>query len=70
MDRLVLFGLLLGLGALVGTQLLEGGHVAALLQGPAAVIVGIGTLGATLFSSTGEALTAARRELRRMPSPL
>lgn len=69
MDRLVFFGLLLGLGALVGTQLLEGGHVAALLQGPAAVIVGLGTLGATLFSSTGEALAAARRELRRMLSP-
>lgn len=64
MDRLVIAGLVLGLGALLGTQVLEGGHAAALLQGPAAVIVGLGTLGATLLSSTSEAIAAARRELR------
>lgn len=64
MDRLVFSGLLLGVGALIGTQLLEGGHPAALAQGPAAVIVGVGTLGATLLSTTTEALEAARRELR------
>ena len=64
MDRLVAIGLFLGLGALFGTQVLEGGHPAALAQGPAAVIVGLGTLGATLLSSTREALDAARHELR------
>ena len=64
MDRLVIAGLLLGVGALFGTQLLEGGHPAALAQGPAAVIVGLGTLGATLLSTTSESLAAARRELR------
>ncbi len=64
MDRLVLSGLLLGAGALIGTQLLEGGHPAALAQGPAAVIVGLGTLGATLLSATSEALESARQELR------
>ncbi len=66
MDRLVFMGLLLGVGALIGTQLLEGGHPAALAQGPAAVIVGFGTLGATLLSSTQEALAAARLEFRRV----
>ena len=64
MDRLVLIGLLLGAGARFGTQILEGGHPAALAQGPAAVIVGLGTLGATLLSTTHDALAAARRELR------
>ncbi|MEM9174247.1 MAG: MotA/TolQ/ExbB proton channel family protein [Myxococcota bacterium] len=64
MDRLVPIGLFLGLGALFDTQLLEGGPPAALAQGPAAVIVGLGTLGATLLSSTREALDAARVELR------
>ena len=64
MDRQVFMGFVLGIGALLGTQLLEGGHLAALIQGPAAVIVFAGTLGATLLSSSSEALNAARIHLR------
>lgn len=63
MDRLPLFGLLLGIGALLGTQVLEGGDARALVQGPAAVIVFVGTLGATLLSSSAESLLAAREAI-------
>lgn len=64
MDRLTGMGLALGFGALVGTQLIEGGHVAALVQGPAAIIVFIGTFGATLLSTSEVDLAAARQEFR------
>ncbi len=71
MDRLPIIGLIPGLGALLGTQLLEGGHFAALLQGPAAVIVFVGTLGATLLSTSAGALRETRHAtlaaLRRSP---
>ena len=61
MDRMTLSGLVLGLGALFGTLVLEGGHPASLLQGPAALIVFLGTLGATLIScSSGELRSAVR----------
>lgn len=65
MDLLAFAGLVLGLGAVLGTQLIEGGHPAVLAQGPAALIVLVGTLGATLLSSSTRELAAARRELRR-----
>lgn len=66
MDRLTIIGLLCGVGALFGTQMLEGGHPAALAQGPAAIIVLVGTLGATLLSTSHQALAAARVELRQV----
>jgi chemotaxis protein MotA len=50
MDIATLVGLVLGFGAVVGGQLLEGGHIAALLQPTAALIVLGGTLGATCVS--------------------
>jgi chemotaxis protein MotA len=50
-DRISLVGLLLGLAAIVGGQLLEGGHVASLLQPTAFVIVIGGTLGAVMLQS-------------------
>ena len=56
----------LGIGALLGTQILEGGQIAALVQGPAAIIVFIGTLGATLLASSDGDLAAARLEIRRI----
>lgn len=66
LDRLALLGLVLGLVALFGTQVAEGGDPSALAQGPAALVVLVGTLGATLLSSSGQDLAAARRELRRV----
>lgn len=66
MDPLSLIGLALGLVTVFATQLVEGGGLAVLVQGPAAVIVGLGTLGATLLSSTASELATAARELRRI----
>lgn len=51
MDVLTLAGLLIGLGAILGGNLLEGGHLSSLVNGPAFVIVIGGTLGATLLQS-------------------
>jgi chemotaxis protein MotA len=50
MDIATLLGLILGFGAIIAGQLLEGGHLNALLQPTAAVIVLGGTCGATLVS--------------------
>lgn len=50
MDRASFIGLFLGLLALVGGNLLEGGKIGSILQPTAALIVFGGTLGATLLS--------------------
>jgi len=50
MDIATIIGLVLGLGAVVGGFVLEGGHVTALLQPTAAMIVLGGTFGATFVS--------------------
>ncbi len=52
MDPLSLLGLLLGLAALVGGNYLEGGHLGALVNGPAAIIVVGGTVGAALIQTS------------------
>lgn len=49
MDFLSIFGILLGLAAIVGGNLLEGGQIDALVNGPALLIVLGGTSGATLL---------------------
>lgn len=69
MDRFSLLGLVIGVGALVGTQLLEGGNPASLAQAPAALIVFLGTLGATLLSSSPADVRSAGRELRSVFQP-
>ena len=51
MDRISVIGLLIGLSAIVGGQVLEGGHVSSLFQMTALAIVGGGTLGAVLLQS-------------------
>lgn len=50
MDIVSLIGLVIGLGSLIVGFVLEGGHVGALLQPTAAIIVLGGTLGATILS--------------------
>ncbi|MFK7898679.1 MAG: flagellar motor protein [Myxococcota bacterium] len=62
MDRFSLLGLCLGIGAVFATQLIEGGNPAALAQGPAALIVFVGTLGATLLSCGDRDLKRASAE--------
>jgi chemotaxis protein MotA len=51
MDKISLAGLLIGLTAILGGQVLEGGHLASLLQPTAFVIVIGGTLGAVMLQS-------------------
>ena len=51
MDGISFLGLLIGLLAIVGGQVLEGGHVSSLLQPTALLIVVGGTFGAVLLQS-------------------
>lgn len=51
MDRISVLGLIIGLSAIVGGQVLEGGHVSSLFQPTALLIVVGGTLGAVLLQS-------------------
>ncbi len=51
MDILSLIGIILGVGAILGGQFLEGGHAASLINGPAMLIVLGGTLGAIMLQS-------------------
>ncbi|WP_079201427.1 flagellar motor protein [Pseudomonas sp. CC6-YY-74] len=51
MDVLSLIGVILAFVAILGGNYLEGGHAAALLNGPAALIVIGGTLGAALLQA-------------------
>lgn len=48
MDITTIAGVILALGAILGGQALEGGHIGSLAQAPAALIVFGGTMGATL----------------------
>lgn len=51
MDRLSLFGLILAVVAILGGQVLEGGSLAALYNGPALLIVVVGTLAAVMIQT-------------------
>lgn len=51
MDRLSLFGLLLAVLAILGGQMLEGGSLIALYNGPALLIVVVGTLAAVMIQT-------------------
>ncbi|HLW04120.1 MAG TPA: flagellar motor protein [Azoarcus sp.] len=51
MDRISLLGLTLGLLAIIAGQMLEGGHIASLVQPTAFLIVCGGTLGAVMLQS-------------------
>ena len=51
MDILTIVGVVVALGAILGGNMLEGGHIDALLQLTAFVIVGGGTVGAVMIQS-------------------
>jgi chemotaxis protein MotA len=51
MDPLSIIGVIIGLGAIIGGNAWEGGHIGSLLNGPAIVIVLGGTLGAVLLQT-------------------
>lgn len=52
-------GSLLGIAAIVGGQILEGGHIGQIVQGTAAIIVFGGTFGALLLSYTPQDIKKA-----------
>lgn len=51
MDKISLFGIIIGIGAILGGQVLEGGKLASLIQPTALLIVLGGTLGAVMLQS-------------------
>ena len=51
MDKISVLGLVLGLVAIIGGQIMEGGHVASLAQPTALLIVLGGTMGAVMLQS-------------------
>lgn len=59
MDVLTLIGLILAFVAIIGGNFLEGGHLGALLNGPAALIVLGGTLAACLLQTPMNAFKRA-----------
>jgi chemotaxis protein MotA len=65
MDLASLIGIFLGVIAVVGGQLLEGGHMSQILQGTAAIIVFGGTAGAMLVSYPSSDI---RRAFKLLPS--
>uniref|UniRef100_UPI0035AF93C9 flagellar motor protein n=1 Tax=Chitinimonas sp. TaxID=1934313 RepID=UPI0035AF93C9 len=69
MDRLSLIGLLIGLCAIVGGQVLEGGRISSLLQATAFLIVIGGTAGAVLLQSTLTSFLDGTRMLRWVVLP-
>ena len=51
MDMLSVIGLIVGIGAILAGQALEGGHIISLLNGPAVLIVLGGTVGSVMLQS-------------------
>lgn len=69
MDVLSLIGVILAFIAIIGGNYLEGGHAGALLNGPAALIVIGGTLGAAFLQTPLPALKRASVILRWIVLP-
>jgi len=69
MDKLSLFGILLGVGAIVGGQVVEGGHVSSLIQPAAFVIVFGGTFGAVILGSSWEVFSAGMKMTKWVIAP-
>ena len=63
MDVLSLIGIILAFVAIIGGNFLEGGHLGALANGPAALIVLGGTIGAALLQSPMSAFKRAMQIL-------
>jgi len=61
MDRLSIFGFLLAIIAILGGQYIEGGSISTLIDGPAALIVFGGTIGAVMLQSSSDTFFLAMR---------
>ncbi len=64
MDMITVVGLIVGFGGIIGGMILEDGHLSALIQITAALIVGGGTIGAVMVGTTREDLLTGLRLLR------
>lgn len=69
MDMFALLGIFLGVFAIVGGQLWEGGEFVTLLNGPAFLIVIGGTLAATLVQTPWQVFVESIAQLRWIISP-
>jgi chemotaxis protein MotA len=58
MDITTIFGLLLGISAVLVSFLMEGGHISSLLQAPAMILVIFGTFGASIITTSFGQLTS------------
>jgi chemotaxis protein MotA len=65
MDIATIIGLILGFGAIIGGQVLEGGHVSAIVQPTAAIIIAGGTIGAAFVSFPIGALIQAAKDVKK-----
>lgn len=63
MDFLSILGLIIGIGAILGGQYLEGGHLSTLVNGPAMLIVLGGTFGAVMLQTPFSVFMRAMRML-------
>lgn len=66
MNKASVIGLFLGLAAILGGNLIEGGRLNSIVQGSAALIVFGGTAGATFLSFSIKDITLAARMLRHV----
>ena len=69
MDKLSFIGLLLGSGAIVGGQVIEGGHISSLIQPAAFIIVFGGTFGAVILQSSWDVFSAGIKMVRWVIAP-
>jgi chemotaxis protein MotA len=66
MDKATLIGLVLGIGAVLGGQVLEGGSIKSIMQATAAIIVFGGTFGAVFVSFPFQDVLSAFREIKKI----
>ena len=64
MDKISVLGLVIGIVAIIGGQILEGGHVGSLAQPTALLIVLGGTMGAVMLQSPYATFVRGMRMMR------
>jgi chemotaxis protein MotA len=69
MDFATIIGLILGFGAVIGGQTLEGGSVKAIIQPTAAFIILCGTMGATFVSFPLKSIIQAAKDVKKVFLP-
>jgi chemotaxis protein MotA len=69
MDLATIIGMILGFGAIIGGQMLEGGSVTAIMQPTAAVIILGGTMGATFVSFPLNYILQAVKDVKKVFLP-